>query len=196
VSFGKLYIEGGGDSKEGKVRCREGFRKLLEESDLKRMPRLVACGGRDATFDDFKTAHTQKAGDAAMLIDSEDPIPDRSKPWAHLKVRDGWERPEGTTDEQVLFMATCMETWIVADRSTLRKHYGHKLQESALPSMDDLENRARRDVQDKLEHATRECSNRYSKGKRSFEVLAKLDPEALSSLPGFARAIRILKGNL
>ena len=53
----RLYIEGGGDSKQLHTRCREGFRKLLERCGFGgRMPRLVACGGRNSTFDDFSTA--------------------------------------------------------------------------------------------------------------------------------------------
>ena len=72
-----LYIEGGGNSKELRTRCREGFRRLLERCGFAgRMPRLVACGGRSATFDDFKTAHRNAAeGDyVAMLADSEAPL--------------------------------------------------------------------------------------------------------------------------
>jgi hypothetical protein len=60
-----IYIEGGGtgeDSKEVDIRCREGFRKLLENCGFgrqRRMPRLVACGGRNSALDAFQTA--QKA---------------------------------------------------------------------------------------------------------------------------------------
>jgi hypothetical protein len=68
-----------------------------------------------------------------MLIDSEDPVVDIEKTWQHLKTGDNWERPAATSDDEVLFMTTCMESWIVADRETLKKHYGHKLHESALP---------------------------------------------------------------
>lgn len=124
-----LYIEGA-DSKEDQIRCREGFRRLLEKAGFSgRMPRLSACGGRNSAFDDFTTAlASAKAGHfVAMLIDSEDPLVDTETTWAHLSARDGWERPEGAADEQVLFMTTCMETWIVADRVSLRIHYGHKL---------------------------------------------------------------------
>ena len=72
-----IYLEGGGESKELHSRCREGFCKLLQNCGFAgRMPRLFACGGREATFDDFKTALAAAApGDfVAMLIDSEDPI--------------------------------------------------------------------------------------------------------------------------
>ena len=55
-----IYIEGGGagpNSKDVTIRCREGFRKLLENCGFAaRMPRLIACGGRKAAFDAFETA--------------------------------------------------------------------------------------------------------------------------------------------
>lgn len=194
-----LYIEGG-ESKEDQIRCREGFRKLLDKTGFSgRMPRLTACGGRGSAFDDFKTAHAKRRdGDyIAMLIDSEDSVLDRERTWDHLNSRDQWEKPAGASDEQVLFMTTCMETWIVADRTALTEHYGHKLQENALPPLNDLEARNRHDVHDNLVHASRNCSNAYSKGKRSFELLAKLDPTVLKQhLPSFVRVDRILNATL
>jgi hypothetical protein len=52
-------------------------------------------------------------------------------------------------------------------------------------------------VHDQLAHASRNCSNAYAKGKRSFEVLAKLEPALLKQhLPSFVRVDRILKANL
>lgn len=197
-----LYLEGaaiGADSKELKSRCREGFSKLLEKSGYKgRMPRLHACGSRDATFDDFKTALAGKAaGDyVAMWIDSEEPLADPEAAWEHLGRRDKWKKPAGATDDQVLFMTTCMETLIVADHAALADHYV-KLQTSALPSLVNLESRDRHDIQDKLVHATRNCTNAYAKGKRSFEILSKLTPDTLGRhLPSFVRSRCILDEKL
>lgn len=194
-----LYIEGA-DSKEDQIRCREGFRKLLERAGFQgRMPRLSACGGRNSAFDDFKIAHANaKAGHfVALLVDSEDPVTNLDKPWEHLQSRENWARPDGAGDEQVLFMTTCMETWIVADRESLKKHYGHKLQENALPPANLLENRSRGDVHEKIVHATRECSNAYKKGKRSFAIVGELNPQVLEDLlPSFARLINILNAKL
>lgn len=194
-----LYVEGG-ESKEDQIRCREGFRRLLEKAGFSGiMPRLSACGGRGSVFDDFKTAYAmRKVGDyIAMLVDSEDPVEDLERTWEHLNHRDQWVKPVGASDEQVLFMTTCMETGIVTDRRALQEHYGHRLQEKALPPLANLENRNRHEVYDKLVHASRNCSNAYSKGKRSFELLAKLDPAALRKhLPSFVRVDRILKANL
>ena len=66
-----------------------------------------------------------------------------------------------------------------------------------LPALHDLEGRARDAIQNALAHATRKCSNAYTKGKRSFEVLGQLDPETLIKyLPSFARVRRILDASL
>jgi len=199
VSEKRIYAEGGGDSKEMHARCREGFRKLLEKSGFTgRVPRIVACGGRNDALDAFKTAHTgSRDAYVALIVDSEDPVVDREKPWEHLAVRDRWERPDGARDDQVFLMTTCMETWILADRAGLKKHYGSRLQESALPSDTDRENRPRHNVQDSLMRATAKCTNAYAKNKRSFDALAAVDPAVLESkLPAFARMRRILNEKL
>ena len=52
-----IYVEGGGDSKDLHVRCREGFKKLIGKAGFRdRMPGIVACGGRQHAFDMFRTA--------------------------------------------------------------------------------------------------------------------------------------------
>lgn len=193
----RIYIEGGGDSKELHTRCREGFRKLLERCGFSgKLPRLVACGGRGTTFDDFSIAHNNAAPGEyiAMWIDSEEPMVNIERAWPHLNTRDGWSAPTGAIDEQVLLLVTCMETWIVSDRDTLSVHFNPPPQTSALPATVNLESRSRESVQDALVHATRGCSNKYAKGKRSFEILGKLNPDNLRRhLPSFVRCERILR---
>ncbi len=195
-----VCLEGGGNSKNLKIDCRKGFRKLFEKCGFQGHPSLVACGGRDQAFDRFKT-ELEKASDGdtiMLLVDSEDPVTDINRTWNHLRQRDGWQKPSGTVDEDVLLMTTCMETWIVADRETLRSHFGQHLQENALPPLNDLERRHRKqDILDKLEHATRNCSSPYTKGPKSFVVLGRLNPEIMEQhLPSFRRARRILNQKL
>ncbi len=193
-----VYIEGA-ESKDAQILCRRAFRKLFEGVGLKgHLPRTTACGTRTSAFEDFKNK-LRLAGDGdfiALLVDSEDPVANTEETWGHLKSRDNWACPAGASDAQVFLMTTCMETWIVADHATLREHYGAKLQESALPPLHQLESRHRHHVQDALERATRNCSNSYKKGKRSFEVLAQIQPDALNALPSFARMVRILNEKL
>jgi hypothetical protein len=163
------------------------------------MPRLIPRGGRGAAFDAFNAAQATNIGRnfVALWIDSEEPLADLEATWQHLQMRDGWARPAGAVDEQVLFMTTCMETWFVADRAALQEHFKDKLQVSALPPLHNLESRHRHDVQQRLINATRRCSNAYAKGVKSFEILGKLSPDMLiQSLPSFVRILRILNAHL
>lgn len=195
-----IYVEGGGN-KRLNIGCRRAFRRLLERSGFRwRMPRLVACGRRNKAYSDFKTAHEESAPSEmfiAMLVDSENPVVDIEKTWEHVIEQDNWDRPVSATDEQVLLMTTSMETWIVADVQTLRDHYGSTLRESTLPSLTNLEGRDRKDVFEALEVATRDCSSPYAKGRNSFIVLEKLNPDVLKRhLPSFNRVLRILESRL
>ncbi len=100
MSENRIYVEGGGGSKELAVRCREGFRKLLENAGFTgRIPRIVACGGRDEAYDDFKNALASgKYARLALIVDSEDPVQDIEKPGSISKpVTAGSALPEPTT---------------------------------------------------------------------------------------------------
>ncbi len=195
-----IYIEGGGDSKDLHTLCRKGFRKLLEKCEFKdHMPKLVSCGGRNLAFKKFQIALAKKSNSdyIAMLIDSENILADLNATWDHLKISDGWNKPSGSENDQVLFMTTCMETWIIADRDALAEHYGSDLQKSALLSLVNLESRSRQEIQESLSNATCNCSNAYKKGKRSFHVLEKLSPNKLELyLPSFVRVKHILEDRL
>lgn len=203
-----LYVEGADrGSKEQKARCREGFRKLINNAGfVGRSPRIVACGGREDAYKDFKAAVKIYNDEYVMLlVDSEDLVnnpnvkPDDSGvAWKHLKTRDGWDQPSGTVNAQVQLMTTCMETWIMADRTTLNEFFGQHLQLSALLPVNDLENRTRFEIQIALEHATRNCGKdrTYKKGKKSFEILGELKPDALQKLSYFSRFVSTLAEHL
>ena len=193
-----IYVEGGGDGKYQHIQCRQGFRKLIEKSGFAgKMPGIFACGGRNAAFDDFKTAMNSKSPTdyPMLLVDSEDPIAENVTSWNHLRTRDGWIPPNSVSDEQAQLMVTCMETWIMADRIALREVFGAPLQDSALLSEVNLEQYERHQVQQALEHATRNCDRKaYKKGKRSFQVLEAVNPITLKQrLPYFRRFIETLE---
>lgn len=186
-----IYVEGGGESKELRTRCREGFSKLIKKLGFdRRMPRIVACGGRRKAYDMFCNSITSAKNDEfpILLVDSEDPI--ALSPWAHLKVRDKWDHPVGAEDDQAQLMVACMETWIMADHLTLRKVFGSCLRESALIPVKNLEDRSRQELLEALKSATNDCGKYrgYDKGTRSFQILAELNPKSLDdNLPYFHR---------
>lgn len=197
----KLYVEGGGDSKELHSRCREGFRKLLEKSGFSCcMPQIIAGGGRNGTYNRFRSAFFANHDPnitIILLVDSEDPL--TTSPWTHLNKRDGWERPNGASDDQVQLMVTCMETWIMADRQALRHFFGDCLKENRLLPAIELESRPCHEVQTALDFATRDCgrNRQYHKGDISFQVMAVLTPEILQQyLPNFQRLVDTLHNYL
>lgn len=193
-----VFVEGGGDSKDTKARCREAFSKLLGACGLRgRMPRIVACGGRQATFHDFCTAHNRGGTSfVALLVDSEDPVSDFEKPWQHLQSRDSWSRPGGASDDQALLMATSMETWIAADSNAIRLRFGARAKLSKLPPRHAIEARSRQSILESLKSATTNCDQVYEKGAVAFTTLAFVSPDAIADLKSFARVRRVLRERL
>lgn len=194
-----IYVEGGGTGKQARTKVREAFGKLFVKCGFTgRRPGIVPSGARNDAYDAFKTESNSAADTTVcLLVDSEDPIVDIEKTWEHLKQRDGWDRPNGSTDEDVLLMATCMETWIVADRDTLASFFGKGFNASCLPADSGQETRGRKVLLDSLKKATKDCSKSYAKGDVSFELLGCVDPEITSpKLPSFERVVRILDEKL
>ena len=196
----KLYIEGGGNDRSLHIKCREGFRKLIEKAGFSgRMPSTKACGSRNDAYDDFVTAIKNASPDTypILLVDSEEAVVQDA--WGHLTSHDGWQRPENVEDEQAQLMVQCMETWCIADRKALRKFFGHQLQENALLNARDIEAKDKKEVQDALFKATRNCGKDrcYKKGKKSFELLGQLDPAVLKrDLLHFRRLCDTLQNKL
>lgn len=191
----KLYVEGGGDSAALKTACREGFARFLEKAGLSgHMPRIVACGGRQDAFDSFCTA-LKNGEPALLLVDSEAPVALAAQlgdatvkdvrsqwlPWLHLLHRpgDGWEKPAGAQDMQCHLMVQCMESWLLADRASLKVFFGQGFLENQLPPDNpDVEAIAKNELYQSLANATRTCKTKaqYGKGEHSFKLLALLDP--------------------
>ncbi len=110
----RLFVEGGARG-ELAQRARRAFGRLFERAGVVRRPRVVACGGRPATFDKFREHLERGQGPALLLVDAEDPAPVPRDPWAHVRRRagDGWSRPATATDDDLFFMAVVMETWLL-----------------------------------------------------------------------------------
>lgn len=184
----KLYVEGGGDAKIQKIACQKGFRLFLERAGVTgRMPRIVACGGRSNAYDRFKTAVGAADGHPVLLVDAEGPLNEATR-WGHLRARDGWERPDGATEDQCHVMVQIMESWFLADKPTLAKFYGQGFQKNAFRGNPQVEQVPKSNVVSRLERATRNTQKgTYSKGSHSFEILAALDPEVVEAVAPHAK---------
>ena len=199
-----LYVEGGGSRAALKSQCRKGFHDLLTRAGFTgRLPRVVACGPRNAAFDRFQTSLGGTTGYSLLLVDSEAPVASANQPgnpsgaWRHLESQDGWRRPRAARNDQAQLMVTCMETWLVADRAALHSHFPD-MNQNSLPSSVGLESRRKQDVSAALDSATSpSLKGRYDKRRDSFDLLGKSDPAALKrELPHFQRFIDALDTHL
>ena len=194
----KVYVEGGGDGKDLRTRCRKGFSSFFAEANFAgRMPQIIACGGRKSAFDKFRAAFgSRKAGEfIVLLVDSEDPVAENSGPWQHLARRDGWDRPGEATDEHAHLMVQCMEAWFLADKEGLGAYFGHEFNRNALPRRQEIEEITKADVLDGLKKATRQCrKGEYGKGRHSFEILEQTDAaKVLNVSPSARRLVETLR---
>jgi hypothetical protein len=193
----KLFVEGGGESKALRAECREAFNTWLRGAGLQRFPRIVASGSRNDAFNDFKTALAN--GEAAMLlVDSEDRIaadyalgePAKWLPWAHLKSRDGWDKPLDSADLDCHLMVQCMENWFLGDVDQLKKFFGQGFKDKKLPATrPSLEATAKADVLAGLKLASANCATKspYGKGAHSFKILKILDAKLIIAAAPWAK---------
>lgn len=194
----KVYVEGGGDGKSLRARCRSGFSSFFEKANLAgRMPQVIACGGREAAFDRFCTAFGSRRAEELiiLLVDSEGPVADRSEPWLRLRERNGWEKPDDATDENAHLMVQCMEAWFLADMDCLTAYFGQGFNRNALPGSPRIENVAKDDVLEGLKRATRQCKKgEYGKGRHSFDMLETIDPaQVMVASPHASRLVQTMR---
>jgi hypothetical protein len=145
------------------------------------MPRIVACGGRRQAYESFHTSQENRRDDEnpILLVDSEEAVV-HLDPWEHVRTRrdDGWPRPQDATPDQLHFMVQAMEAWFHADKDALEVYYGRCFRTAALSPRLDIENIPKADLFDGLQRATRDCpKGEYSKGKHSFQILSRIDPQ-------------------
>ena len=193
----KVYVEGGGDRQELRTKCRQGFSTFFRKTELDgRMPRIIACGDRQKTYDKFCTALANSTDDdfIVLLVDSEGPV--MSDPWLHLQERDRWGKPAGATDDNAHLMVQCMEAWFLADKDALAHFFGAEFNRNALPQRVEVENIPKDDLENGLKAATRQCGKgAYHKGNHSFAILAQLAPgKVIDASPHAERLVSTLLG--
>jgi hypothetical protein len=188
-----IYIEGGGDQRASSAELRRGFaeffRKVVPE---KRRPKLIAGGSRNSTFDKFRIALAQSEGNLVLLlVDAEGPVAEAARPWTHLKLNDGWDHPDGATEDQAHLMVQCMEAWFLADKDALARHYGQGFLSNVLPRRHDIEQIAKAEVFRILEQATRNTRTKgsYDKVAHAGDLLACIDPDKVCRASRHARLL-------
>jgi hypothetical protein len=189
-----VYVEGGGrwQSKKTMDDCRRGFGQLFEKVVREGyQPKVIPCGGRGSTFHDFRRDVRQgKEGFLILLVDSEGPVGANVTSWTYLRAQDHWNKPPNVRDDQAHLMVQCMESWFLTDRDALSEFYKQGFLVKSLPGRADVENIAKRDVEQKLGHATRPTQKGpYHKTGHGFDLLELIDPEKLRRASQRARRL-------
>ena len=175
----ELYIEGGGDNRRLGAQFREGWTSFLRIAGLSgHMPKVIRGGSRRQTFDRYakEVENPRPRIVPLLLVDSEDAVDTAHSVWQHLRAHDGWHKPAHAGENDAFLMAQVMETWFLADRDALRDYFGPLFMENALKAWAELEHVPKATVVEALEKASARCPKPYTKGKISFELLAKTDP--------------------
>lgn len=176
-----LFVEGGGSSRDEQAEIRKSFARLCDKVlGGGSKPRVIACGGRNQAFKDWKIARrSEQNTNCLLLVDSEGPVGDGVGPWDHVRARrgDGWDKPDGATEEQLHLMVETMEAWLVADPDALEAHYGQGFRRDALPARKDVEAIPKPQLVGAIERATRDTKTkgRYEK-RHGFTLIGLVDP--------------------
>ena len=177
----RIYIEGGGDSKNQKSSLTKGFSKffleLVKEATTKNIKwNIIMCGTRNNTFRDFKNA-LKSHPDAfnVLLVDAEAPV-NKKSPWEHLKFRDNWDKPTEVNDDNCHLMVQTMEAWFIADIDALKTYYRQGFKVSGIPKTPHVETIAKDDLERIIKIATANTSKKeYHKINHASELLGKID---------------------
>ena len=185
----RIYIEGGGDSKDTKAFFREGFSAFLKDlvslaRDRRVRWQLVTCGPRNAAFDAFNTSVRQNPqAFNVLLVDSEAPV--ATAPWAHLRLRDRWESGN-LGDDHCHLMVQAMESWFISDVDALAKFYGEGFYRNSIPNTANVEQIPKDNLEPALKAATRNTQTKgeYQKLRHASKLLALVTPAVVRRASG------------
>lgn len=176
----RVYVEGGGDRKDTKAQVKQGFRAFLNDLViLAREKRIrfdvIACGSRNSTLDDFRTAlRTHHNAFNILLVDSDTPVKTTTCQHLHNPSRN-WDM-SSIDEEQCHLMVQVMETWVIADINALEAFYGQGFNKNSIPKTQDIEKIDKAALYSFLEAATRMTQKgRYHKIRHGPEILKRVD---------------------
>lgn len=181
-----IYMEGGGDKRNGRALLRQGMDEFLSTAkrhfrDLHWNWKLSCWGSREATYRRFRDAikHNEHRL-TLLLVDAEGPV--SSRPAKHLADREvSWDT-DFAPESSFHLMVQTMETWLVADSTTLADYYGKGFRGTALLRHHDLESEPKQSVERALKRATENTQKgEYHKIRHASSLLKRLDANQVRS---------------
>lgn len=199
----RLYIEGGGRADPDPAEMdraamvddnaeafRRGWQIFFNKAGIDgQMLEIAVGGGQQEAFALFNSQlnryveHEETEPKPLLLVDSEEPVAAGYTVWEHLQTRlqHRFQRPANADDQSAFMMVQAMETWFVADSPALQRFFDSSLDTSVLQNSSPLEAIPKEDALDMLRQATLRCRRHYSKGRRSYGILAEIDPALVAA---------------
>jgi hypothetical protein len=174
----RIYVEGGGkhNDKYASGQIRAGFSGFIKNyfGDGGRQIRIIACGSRESTIDDFRRALESHPDDFnIVLVDSDGPV--EIEPCKYLNIQGG-QGLEAINDQQCHLMVQVMESWLVADVATLKEFYGQGFNSNQIPRDPKVEQVDKKRILSGLKEAARQTiKGEYHKIHHGPKILALLD---------------------
>ena len=177
---------------------RRGWQTFFSKAGVDgQMLEVAVGGGQQEAFALFNSQLDSYMKDnanepkALLLVDSEEPVADGHTAWDHLQTRHQhrFQRPTAADDNSAFMMVQAMETWFIADPGALQRFFDSSLDTSVFQNSPPLETILKEDALDMLRQATLRCRRHYSKGRRSYGILAEIDPEQVAAACPHAREL-------
>jgi hypothetical protein len=180
----KIYVEGGGDKKALQSVGREAMKLFLSNLIPERAFKVIMCGGRQQTYDDFCVALKMKNPDEILLlVDAEAPVQEHGRSWLHLKNRkgDGWDQPENVSDDHAYMMVQTMEAWLICDPAAWKK-WKSTIDTRSLPNHKNIEIIDKPKLNETCETMFKSIGASYKDNKRinGFGILKYVQPELVA----------------
>jgi Domain of unknown function (DUF4276) len=175
----RIYIEGDSRLRVGFGQFLDRLRSQVREKRIRW--EIILCGSRIESFDNFKIAlETHLDAFNVLLVDAEERVD--NKPWAHLKKRDDWQKPNGCSDDHCHLMEQAMEAWFLADLEALEDYYGQGFNSNPIPRGQNVEEIEKDRLISILQEATKHTSKKaYHKVKHASSILGKLREDVVRS---------------
>ncbi len=184
----RIYVEGGGDSRDTKAFFRQGLSVFLDSLKSEARQRrirwsIIPCGPRQRAFEDFELARkTHTSAFNVLLVDSEAAV--QSSASRHLANHDGWNLAS-LSEDQCYLMVQAMEAWLISDVESLARFYGAGFNRNPLPNAANIENIEKMVLNNALKEATRSTAKgEYHKTRHGYKLLEAIDPAAVRKVCG------------
>ena len=158
---------------EGSSALREGFSTFFSGIPGGR-PKLVAGKSFANTIRAFVIAVEHSSSINFLLVDADGP--NDGKLLQKVTANPEWKSGLAVSGERVHFMVQVMESWLIADKDTLRTYYGQGFRPTRLPADSKVEEIHKDTVAKGLRDATRDTSKGpYHKTRHAPTILARID---------------------